>query len=75
LVEERISPRRAAMLLARLIDNIPAVEDLADSPTRSQTSEVGDQEPAEVAPTLLKGRAPQTLITALSASRGSGGCY
>jgi hypothetical protein len=50
LAEEREARRRADTLLARLIDNMPTLEDLTDAPTRSQTSEVGALDPAGVAP-------------------------
>jgi hypothetical protein len=46
----REARRRADTLLARLIDNMLALEDPVDAPTLSQTSEAGAQDPAEVAP-------------------------
>ena len=49
MAEEREARRRADALLARLIVNMPALEGAADAPTRSQTSEVGALDPAEVA--------------------------
>jgi hypothetical protein len=48
-VEDTKARRRADTLLARLIVNMPALEGPADAPTRSQTSEVGALDPAEVA--------------------------
>ena len=46
----REARRRADTLLARLIDNMLALEDPVDASTLPQTSEAGAQDPAEVAP-------------------------
>jgi hypothetical protein len=48
--EEREARRRADTLLARLMDNIPALEPPADAPEQSQTSQEAAEEPAEAAP-------------------------
>ena len=55
MAEEREARGRADTLLARLIVDMPALEGPADAPTRSQTSEMGALDPAEVAPSFFLG--------------------
>ena len=69
MAAEREARRGADTLLARLIDNMLALEEPADAPTRSQTGEAGARESAEVAPTRARGRPTRAHPKALRRQR------